>query len=37
LVVQIFTHVIAVPEIASHTDSSGHSSVDPEVVQEAVQ
>ena len=34
---QILTHVTAAPEIESHTESSGHSLVDPDVVHEAVQ
>ncbi len=37
LLLQILTHVMAAPEIASHTESSGHSSVDPDMVQEDVQ
>lgn len=36
-VLQILTHVIAAPAIASHTESSGHSVVDPEVVHDLVQ
>ena len=36
-VLQIFTHVTPVPETESQTDSSGHWSVDPDVVQAAVQ
>ncbi len=34
---QIFTHVIAVPEIASQIEPSGHSSVVPVLVQAFVQ
>lgn len=34
---QIFTQVIAVPAIASQTDSSGHSLVEPDMVHELVQ
>lgn len=34
---QIFTQVTAAPEIASQTEPSGHSSVEPVVVQGAVQ
>lgn len=34
---QIFTHVIAVPESASQTEPSGHWSVEPDVVHVAVQ
>ena len=37
LVSQIFTQLTAVPERASQTDSNGHSVVDPDVVQAAVQ
>lgn len=37
LLLQIFTHVVALPEIASHTEASGHSSGDPDIVQEDVQ
>ena len=36
-VLQIFTHDTAVPEIASHTESSGHSVVEPDVVHAFVQ
>ena len=36
-VLQIFTHATAVPDRASHTESSGHSLVDPDVVQVFVQ
>ena len=35
--VQILSHVIAVPATLSHTDSSGHSLVDPDIVQGLVQ
>ena len=34
---QTFTHVTAVPEIASQIDASGHSPVDPDVVHDFVQ
>lgn len=36
-VLQIFTHVTPAPETESHTESSGHSLVDPDVVHAAVQ
>jgi hypothetical protein len=34
---QTFTHVTAVPEIASQIEPSGHSLVDPVIVQDFVQ
>jgi len=34
---QIFTQVTAAPEMASQTESSGHSSVEPDVVHAVVQ
>ena len=37
LVLQTFTHESAAPATASHTDSSGHSDVEPAVVHDVVQ